>query len=217
MNGDLSSKETKLHELGAEMAFLAGLSLRLLGLAFLYFAIRKLFSYRRYSREMKRRDCSPLTFYRHKDPFFGSDLYRKTVKSKANGDYKDTLQGFYQQYGKTFQANVFGETVIYTSDMENIQAINTTQFDNFGVEGIRRQANANWVGEGVFVSDGATWKHARKLVMPIFARAHIADLSGFSKHLNRMLDLIPRNGETVDLRPLFRRLVSFTDLYVLSL
>ena len=61
----------------------------------------------------------------------------------------------------------------------------------------------------MFVSDGAVWKHARILVMPIFARHMLQIFQASRCILNRMLELVPRNGETVDLRPLFRRLVSY--------
>lgn len=117
------------------------------------------------------------------------------------------LQDLYHKHGKTFQARFLGADVIYTSDPQNIQVMNTAEFNNFLVSPLRRPANDNWVGEGIFVSDGQDWKQARKIIMPIFAREHVADLSGFKVHLDRMLQLIPRTGETVDLRPLFRRLV----------
>ena len=137
----------------------------------------------------------------------GYDLYRKTVKARAEGRLMKMLQSHYQKYGKTFQAKFLGVDVLYTSDPQNIQAINTTEFDNFLVNPLRRPANDDWVGEGIFVSDGQDWKQARKIIMPIFARAHVADLSGFKVHLDRMLQLLPEAGETVDLKPLFRRLV----------
>ena len=89
-----------------------------------------------------------------------------------------------------------------------MQVINTTEFNNFFVSPLRRPANDNWAGEGIFVSDGHDWKQARKIIMPILAREHVTDLSsGFKVHLDRMLKLIPRARETVDVRPLFRRLV----------
>ena len=196
------------------MDLASSFSLRLLFLAFLYLAVQKTRASLQYWRLMKRYTCGRPRQYHHKDPIFGLDLYRKTVATKAKGDYRHTLQGFFHRYGKTFEAHVFGQTVIYTSDVENIQAINTTEFENFGVEGIRKQANASWIGEGVFVSDGDIWKHARKVVMPIFARKQIADLKRFGEHLERMMELVPRNGETVDLRPLLRRLVSWCDVFV---
>lgn len=190
------------------MAFISSIGLRLLCLALLYFATKKVIASLQYWRLTKHHNCSRPQQYRHKDPIFGLDLYRKTVASRAKGDYKNTLQNFFRRYGKTFEAHIFGETVIYTSEVENIQAINTSEFENFGVEGIRKQANASWIGEGIFVSDGEVWKYARKVVMPIFARKQVADLKGFGEHLEKMMELVPGDGEMVDLRPLLRRLVS---------
>ena len=43
--------------------------------------------------------------------------------------------------------------------------------------------------------------------MPIFARRQISDLRGFELHLERLMGLLPEDGETLDLRPLLRRLV----------
>lgn len=50
--------------------------------------------------------------------------------------------------------------------------------------------------------------------MPIFARKQVAELEGFGKHLERMVMHVPGNGKTVDLRPLSRRLVSWSDFFL---
>lgn len=193
----------------AGMALLSSISFQLLCLVLLYFGLKIAIARLRYERSMERHNCSRPRQYRHKDPIFGIDLYRKNVASKSRGDFKNTLQEYFRQNTNTFEAHVFGETIIYTCEVENIQAINTTDFGNFGVEGIRRQPNASWIGEGVFVSDGEVWKHARKVVMPIFARKQVADLESFGVHLGQLMQLIPNDGTMTDLRPLFRRLVSF--------
>jgi hypothetical protein len=41
-----------------------------------------------------------------------------------------------------------------------------------------------------------------------FNRVEIADLENFEIHVGWLSDLIPRGGTTVDLQPLFKRLVS---------
>jgi cytochrome P450 len=55
-------------------------------------------------------------------------------------------------------------------------------------------------------SDGAFWEHSRALIKPTFARAQIADLTSYDIHVNHLLALIPTDGSTVDLQPLFARL-----------
>lgn len=55
-------------------------------------------------------------------------------------------------------------------------------------------------------TDGSFWEHSRALIRPTFARAQIANLSTLEVHVSRMIDLIPKDGSTVDLQPLFARL-----------
>lgn len=192
----------------AGMTSVSSITFQFLSLVLLYFIFKKAVAHLQYRRSMKRHNCSRPRQYHHKDPIFGIDLYRRNAASKSKGDFGKTLQGYFREYTNTFEAHVFGETIIYTCEVENIQAINTTEFGSFGVEGIRRQPNASWIGEGVFVSDGEVWKHARKVVMPIFARKQVADLESFGVHLEQLMQLLPKDGSMVDLRPLFRRLVS---------
>ena len=156
---------------------------------------------------MTAHNCSRPPQYHHIDPFMGYDLYRKIIKGRTDGQLMRVLQGLYRKYGKTFQAMSLGVDVIYTSDHRNFQAINTTDFDNFVVSPLRRPGIDSWVGESIFVSDGHDWRWARKIIMPIFARAHVANFSGLNVHWDRVFQILPEAGVTVDLKPLFRRLV----------
>ena len=76
------------------------------------------------------------------------------------------------------------------------------------MEPIRGGFAEKFIGKGVFMQDGQTWKRARALIRPTFNRAEIADLENFEIHVGRLLALIPRDERTVDLQPLFKRLVS---------
>ena len=76
------------------------------------------------------------------------------------------LQDLYRKHGKTFRAKFLGVDVIYTSDPQKMQTINTIDFDNFLVSLLRRPANDSWVGGGIFFdSDGHEWKLARNIIM----------------------------------------------------
>lgn len=46
------------------------------------------------------------------------------------------------------------------------------------------------------------------MATPIFGRAFISDLTSLGEHVTKALKWIPRNGSTVDLQLLFKRLVS---------
>ena len=65
-----------------------------------------------------------------------------------------------------------------------------------------------FVGKGIMCSDGASWEHSRALIKPTFARTQIADLhlDSFGIYVQRLIDLIPKDGSTCDLQPLFARL-----------
>ncbi|KAI9655080.1 MAG: hypothetical protein M1821_005563 [Bathelium mastoideum] len=59
---------------------------------------------------------------------------------------------------------------------------------------------------GLLTRDGEAWKKSRSIIMPIFAKTQIVDLYSLEIHLQSMIKLLPSNGSTVDLMPLFKRL-----------
>ena len=73
--------------------------------------------------------------------------------------------------------------LFYTSEVETVHAITITELVYFGAKDIRQQVNATAVGKGVSVSDVEIWKHARKVVMQIFARKRTANLDLFGVSL----------------------------------
>jgi hypothetical protein len=62
-------------------------------------------------------------------------------------------------------------------------------------------------GPGIITNDGKVWEHARAMIRPSFARSLVADRDMFDVHVEHFLGLLPELGATVDLQPLFDRLV----------
>ena len=151
--------------------------------------------------------CQNPPLYPQKVPYIGSDLSSVLDQARQDGVLASKLQQLFQTYGKTFQATIWGQKVLYTMEDANIQAVHTTEFRNFGAEPIRKTVNQGWMGDGIFVSDGAMWKHSRSLLKPMFSKGQYADLPSLDVHVNRLLALVPGDGVTVDLQPLFQRLV----------
>ena len=56
-------------------------------------------------------------------------------------------------------------------------------------------------------TDGTVWRHSKDIVQPSFQREQISDLASFDIHVTRLLCLIPKDVSTVDLQPLFIRLI----------
>lgn len=66
-----------------------------------------------------------------------------------------------------------------------------------------------FVGKGIMCTDGIDWAlYLRALIKPTFARTKIADLhlAAYANHAENVIRLIPCDGTTVDLQPLFARL-----------
>ena len=111
---------------------------------------------------------------------------------------------------KTFEANLLGSRMIYSSEPENMKAMSTAQWKDFGVEAIRQGNGAvsPFIGHGTSTSDGKMWEHSRNLIKPYFDRDGYRNLDRLAIHVDHLCDLIPLDGSTVDLQPLLQRWVS---------
>ena len=47
------------------------------------------------------------------------------------------------------------------------------------------------------------WQHSREMLRPNFVRTQIGDVEMFEKHVEHLLQAIPKNGSTVNLQDLF--------------
>jgi cytochrome P450 len=162
---------------------------------------------------MRRHGCQPILKYPHTDRVLGTDLAEKMNKARKDGDLMKRWPEIYKAAGgKTFEANIVGKKTLMTMDSKNIQTITATQLDKFRVEPTRGRMSNGWWGKGVFFSDDPHWSIGRKTIKPIFLRSQIGDLSGFGKHVSRMIELIPHDGSTVDLQNLVLDMVSAEQL-----
>jgi len=85
----------------------------------------------------------------------------------------------------------------------------STHFEKFGLQPIRYEDGKGFFGNGMLVTDGYQWKRSRALIRPTFDIAHIANLGRLQSHVDRFMGLLPRDGSTIDLFPLLKRLASF--------
>lgn len=122
-----------------------------------------------------------------------------------------------EQYEKcgssTFEIKTFGESAIFSMEPMNRQALATKPED---WEREDRRGGKPFFGIGILNQNGSAWRRTRDMVNPLFKRAELDELENFGKFVNRMIALIPRDGSTVDLQPLLRKLVSATPTYRLE-
>ena len=160
---------------------------------------------------MRKYDCKAPKKYPQKDPLLGLDLVYATAQSAREGRFQESLQHRHETHGRTFQTTILGATVIYTIDPRVVSTVFSSAADRFGAAPIRLPPAECLVGKGIFTTDGTEWACSRELIKPCFARARVTDLTFLEVHVDRLLELIPRDGSTVDLQALFRLLVGRYD------
>lgn len=105
----------------------------------------------------------------------------------------------------TVRMELWGVTGYITTDPENVAAILSKRFEDFGL-GSRRVASVPLLGEGIFGQDGPQWKHSRELIRRQFARVQKQTLRAFTPHVNELVSGLKdaaTTGKIVDLKPFF--------------
>ncbi|TLD15499.1 uncharacterized protein PgNI_02302 [Pyricularia grisea] len=153
-------------------------------------------------RKIKRDSgCLPPAKYPDWDPFFGLGFTYEMVKNDIAGfQLMKNTPDRHEKYGNTFTAKAMGFDFVWTCDPENIKAILSTQFGEFNNEG-RSIGAEDFLGKGIFLSDGEHWQRSRALVRPNFARDQITDLVSVGERFEAFVSLLPKDGSTVDLLP----------------
>lgn len=112
---------------------------------------------------------------------------------------------------------MFGTTIVETVDSDVATCTPTISFNIFSVEPLRHETVKKPFGNGIMVVDGSKWTHARALIQSSFDTAPIIVLASLSAHVDPLMGLIPGDGLTIDLLPLFKRLVCRTQTSVLRI
>lgn len=174
-----------------------------------YRSVTRFLDRRAYDRKRIQNNCGEAVKYPHTDPFFGLDLLIKDTKEHTACVYLKEIQRQFTVYGKTHEIRFLGERMIRTMEPKNIQALLGLNSKDYGLEPLREGLAMPLFGRGINSTDGEYWQHSRALIKPTFSRMEICDLTSLEMHFGRLVDLIPRDEKTVDLQPLFSRLVSY--------
>ena len=137
----------------------------------------------------------------------GLDLFSRYMNAFKAGQFLDFNKEMYDKFGKTFQSNRFGTRIIRTIDPEVSKAVHATYASKFGLQPLRYEAAKNLWGNGIIVVDGEHWQHGRAMMRPSFEVVHLANFDRLRKFSEKFLSLLPRDGSSIDLMPLFKRLV----------
>jgi cytochrome P450 len=142
-----------------------------------------------------------------RDPFWSLDLIRANINAlRQHQVLQWWTEGLTSQNAHTLSNTMLENQVVQTDDPENIKSILATRFDGWHLEKARIKLIEKTLGRGIFSAEGAAWKHSRDMLRPCFERNQVADVSLLEKHTRRLLQLIPADDSTVDLKPLLCQL-----------
>lgn len=153
----------------------------------------------------KKSGClSPTNYATGGDPIIGLSFILETIRRAKKSEYMQVTLERFRCFGTTYVNKRLLYETISTIDGENVKAIMTTNFEDFEMPAIRVKALKPLFGDGIFVSDGARWSHARGLLRPIFTRQNMSPmLDRLETHFQLLLRNIPSDGKTIDLGRLF--------------
>lgn len=181
------------------------------GLLIIYSIVNSCLWYLHYERLRKQLGSAPLERYPGWDRLLGLDYVYAMVKALKKHrfcEFQKETYGAYDQ--KAWNANFFGNRMVYTSRSDNMTAVPTSLHDSFAIEPIRvgNGAITPFTGRGASTSDGVKWQTSRDLIKPYFDRAAFTNLERLEVHVNRLLSKIPTDDSPIDMQPLFQRWVS---------
>ncbi|KAJ5343622.1 Cytochrome P450 52A12 [Penicillium brevicompactum] len=171
----------------------------LLGFGALVIVLKYITQSIHHRKQAKAWGCKPV---RRSPDILGISTFLNHNKALSENRWPEFLQHEYNLHGTTHQETLLGQTVLTTSDPENLKAILSTQFKDFCV-GPRYGQFYPLAGASVFTLDGAPWSHARAQLRPQFSRDQVTDLSILEEHVTNFVNLVPKDRSAFDIQPLF--------------
>jgi cytochrome P450 len=102
----------------------------------------------------------------------------------------------------TYSSVLLGSKNVHTMDPENVKTILRTNWKDYG-HSPSRKASFGYLGNGILVTDGPEWEVSRSMLRPSFKMSQIRNLPALEEHVANLITQIKKEGEIVDLQPLF--------------
>ncbi|KAL8659577.1 MAG: hypothetical protein Q9226_000358 [Calogaya cf. arnoldii] len=124
-------------------------------------------------------------------------------------------------YSTTAEHRIGGQRFVFTANPDNIKArkplkppnqyglllshmaLLATQFNDYGKGESFTRNWEDFLGHGIFATDGEEWAASRQLLRPFFAQSRVRDLEVFEKYVQQLLHLIDGQGQEIDISELF--------------
>ncbi|KAG6103332.1 hypothetical protein E4U31_002902 [Claviceps sp. LM219 group G6] len=154
----------------------------------------------------RRLGCQKPPEYPHRLPWlldpWGRDLQNQRVEAFAKGRYNRLYLQQFLKCGPTFEERSSHKgTLLCTTDDDNWRTILVHKAEDYCKEEARTGPMLRFIGPGILTNEGAAWRRSRNLIKPLFKRAELSDVVRFERHVDRLMKVLPRDGQTVDLMP----------------
>jgi len=167
--------------------------------------------YRHFSTESSHRrlasekGCKPAKKVPTIDPVLGLDVFYKNIKAYREHRTLDWIddEWFKRMDANTVIVKTLGASMVVTAEPENLKSILSVDFHVWDINDSRKKQFKDFLGRGIFTTDGDAWHRSRQMLRPSFERSQIADLDIFEKRVAALIKSIPKDGSTVDLQDLF--------------
>jgi cytochrome P450 len=146
--------------------------------------------------------CQDAPAYPQSEHLLGLALIKESKAAAAKHTILETFRERCQRMGPTWTMDMLGGHFVFSIDPENIQTVLAKNFKDYGL-GQREYTFGPLLGKGIFTTDGAHWEHSRSIVRPNFVKSQIVSLDMFERHIQELIEKIPKDGSTVDLQTLF--------------
>ncbi|KAI3406453.2 hypothetical protein KGF56_000584 [Candida oxycetoniae] len=105
----------------------------------------------------------------------------------------------------TFKNTLLFTYSIFTIEPENIRYMcSSANFDSWNI-GDRPKAFHPLLGDGIFSSEGTSWKHSRIMLRPFFTKENIKQITLMEPYVQRVIKLLKqKQGKVVDLQEIFQ-------------
>ncbi|KAH9214462.1 cytochrome P450 alkane hydroxylase-like protein [Leptodontidium sp. 2 PMI_412] len=177
-----------------------------------YANVKTWWSFRRLRKWGKQYGCAEAPVVPNEWPWGLERLYFLLTKLK-DLDFLDdfVLKRNIDMGCNTYRMHgIFFNTVVFTADPENIQAVLATKFHDYELGPARNDAFHSLLGNGIFTAEREAWAHYRHQLKPQFTRDQVSDLEAAGRHLNILFKALPQTNsdgwvESADWMPLLYR------------
>ncbi|SPN96954.1 related to n-alkane-inducible cytochrome P450 [Cephalotrichum gorgonifer] len=126
---------------------------------------------------------------------FGIDFVLHGLRRNAQNLCEEGWMEHFAHTGTyTASANVFGREIVLTAEPENIKAMLSTQFPDYGKGESYEIDWKGFLGDSIFSTDGETWHASRQLIRPQFVKDRVSDLHCFENHVQNLFRMIENGG-----------------------